>query len=73
LVAAGIEVLFDDRPVRPGVMFADAELIGLPQRVVLGERGLDRGVVEYRGRCDPAARDVPLEQIIALLQAPPVG
>ena len=70
LVAAGIEVLFDDRPVRPGVMFADAELIGLPHRVVLGERGLDRGVVEYRGRSDPAARDLPLEQIIAFLQAP---
>jgi prolyl-tRNA synthetase len=70
LVAAGIEVLFDDRPVRPGVMFADAELIGLPHRVVLGERGLDRGVVEYRGRSDPAARDLPLDQIVAFLQAP---
>jgi prolyl-tRNA synthetase len=38
--------------------------------VVLGERGLDRGVVEYRGRSDPAARDLPLDQIVAFLQAP---
>jgi prolyl-tRNA synthetase len=67
LVAAGIEVLFDDRGVRPGVMFADAELIGLPHRVVVGEKGLDRGVVEYRGRRDEAATDVPLDAIVAFL------
>ncbi len=67
LVAAGIEVLFDDRGVRPGVMFADAELIGLPHRVVVGEKGLDRGVVEYRGRSDEAAVDVPLDGIGAFL------
>ncbi len=67
LVAAGIDVLFDDRGVRPGVMFADAELIGLPHRVVVGEKGLDRGVVEYRGRRDEAATDVPLDAIVAFL------
>ena len=67
LVAAGIEVLFDDRGVRPGVMFADAGLIGLPHRVVVGEKGLDRGVVEYRGRSDEAAVDVPLDGIGAFL------
>ena len=67
LVAAGIEVLFDNRGVRPGVMFADAELIGLPHRVVVGEKGLDRGVVEYRGRSDEAAVDVPLDGIGAFL------
>ncbi len=67
LVAAGIEVLFDDRGVRPGVMFADAELIGLPHRVVVGEKGLDRGVVEYRGRRDAESSDVPLDEIVAFL------
>ena len=67
LTAAGIDVLLDDRPVRPGVMFADAELVGLPHRVVIGERGLDRGVIEYRGRRDAESRDVPLDQVVALL------
>ncbi|MEJ2479675.1 MAG: proline--tRNA ligase, partial [Acidihalobacter sp.] len=50
LVASGFEVLFDDREVRPGVMFADLELIGIPHRIVLGERGLDAGQAEYKGR-----------------------
>jgi prolyl-tRNA synthetase len=52
LCAAGIDVLLDDREVRPGVMFADMELVGIPHRVVLGERGLDKGQVEYKGRRD---------------------
>ena len=52
LVAAGIEVLLDDRDARPGVMFADMELIGIPHRVVVGERNLAIGQVEYRGRRD---------------------
>jgi len=52
LVAAGIEVLLDDRDARPGVMFADMELIGIPHRVVVSERNLAAGQVEYRGRCD---------------------
>ena len=53
LRAAGIEVLLDDRDARPGVMFADMELIGIPHRVVIGERNLAAGQLEYRGRRDP--------------------
>lgn len=52
LCAAGLEVLLDDRPLRPGVMFADADLIGIPHRLVLSERGLDAGEVEYKKRRD---------------------
>jgi prolyl-tRNA synthetase len=52
LCDAGIQVLMDDREVRPGVMFADMDLVGIPHRVVLGERGLDNGQVEYKGRSD---------------------
>ena len=48
--AAGLEVLVDDRQIRAGVMFADAELIGIPHRVVIGDRGLDKGTVEYKNR-----------------------
>jgi prolyl-tRNA synthetase len=68
LRAAGIDVLLDDRSVRPGFMFADMELIGIPHRVVLGERALDQGEVEYRGRRDPENRMLPLEDIVAFLQ-----
>ncbi|MCA1778063.1 MAG: proline--tRNA ligase, partial [Xanthomonadaceae bacterium] len=50
LTRAGIEVLLDDRPLRPGVMFADAELIGIPHVLVIGEKGLDNDIVEYRRR-----------------------
>jgi prolyl-tRNA synthetase len=60
LLAAGIDVLFDDRDARPGVMFADMELIGIPHRVVIGERGLDNGEVEYRARTDSENRMLPL-------------
>ena len=62
LERAGIEVLLDDRDERPGVMFADMELIGIPHRVVVGERGLKNGVAEYQGRRDTAARQVPLAE-----------
>jgi prolyl-tRNA synthetase len=58
---AGIEVLLDDRNVRPGVMFNDMELIGIPHRVVIGERGLDEGVLEYRRRTAPENETIPLE------------
>jgi len=68
LTEAGIEVLFDDRAVRPGVMFADMELIGIPHRIVLGDRGLDRGVVEYRARNDTENRDIALDEIVGLLK-----
>ncbi|MGR9107035.1 MAG: proline--tRNA ligase [Gammaproteobacteria bacterium] len=68
LVAAGIDVLFDDRKVRPGFMFADMELIGIPHRVVLSDRGLDTGTVEYKGRRDSANQEVPRDQIIGFLK-----
>ena len=68
LTAAGIEVLFDDRKERPGVMFADMELIGIPLRVTLGERGLDKGVAELKGRRDETHEEVPLERLVATIK-----
>jgi prolyl-tRNA synthetase len=65
LEAAGLEVLLDDRDVRPGFMFADMELIGIPHRIVVGERSLDEGKVEYRGRQESGNSFIPLEQITA--------
>ncbi len=67
LTNAGYEVLFDDRGERPGVMFADMELIGIPHRVVVGERGLKSGTVEYKGRRDTENQDIALEQLMAFL------
>jgi prolyl-tRNA synthetase len=58
---AGVEVLLDDRAVRPGVMFNDIELIGIPHRVVIGERGLDAGALEYRRRTAQDNETIPLE------------
>ena len=58
----GIDVLLDDRDERPGVMFADMELIGIPHRVVIGERGLKQGTIEYQGRRDKSARAVTLQE-----------
>ena len=60
---AGVEVLLDDRAVRPGVMFTDAELIGIPHRIVLGERGLDQGVAEYKHRGAEESEELPLDQV----------
>jgi prolyl-tRNA synthetase len=69
LGAAGFEVLLDDRDERPGVLLADQELIGVPYRVVIGERGLKEGVVEFQGRRDPEARKLPVGEVLAALQA----
>jgi prolyl-tRNA synthetase len=69
LQAAGIEVLLDDREVRPGVMFADMELIGIPHRVVVGDRNLAAGQVEYRGRCDADSVLLARDQLVAWLSA----
>jgi len=69
LAAAGIDVLFDDRDERPGVMFADMELIGIPHRVVVGERGLKEGKLEYQGRCDAASTPVAMGELIAFVKA----
>jgi len=68
LLDAGIDVLFDDRKVRAGFMFSDMELIGIPHRLVLGDRGLDKGMVEYRARTGSENQDIPLEEIIAFLK-----
>ena len=59
LTEAGLEVLTDDRDQRPGVKFKDADLIGIPLRVVIGERGLKDGTVELKWRTEPAARQIP--------------
>ena len=69
LTDAGIQVLFDDRKERPGVMFADMDLIGIPHRLVLSERGLDAGEVEYKARSGADAENWPLEGLTARLQA----
>jgi prolyl-tRNA synthetase len=67
LQAAGIDVLLDDRKERPGVMFADMELMGIPHRLVVGERHLASGMVEYKGRRDPESQLIPLESITEIL------
>ncbi len=69
LATAGIEVLLDDRDERPGVMFADLELIGIPHRIVIGDRGLKEGMVEYQGRQDAEAQRVPLVEIESFIRA----
>jgi len=66
---AGIDLLLDDRDERPGVLFADMELIGIPHRVVLSERGLAAGNAEYKGRRDEKPQDVPLKEIVAFLKS----
>ena len=68
LTAAGLEVLFDDRDVRPGVKFADAELIGIPHRLVVSERGLAAGELEYRHRRDEESRDLKREEALNVLK-----
>lgn len=65
LAAVGVDVLLDDRGERPGAMFADWELIGVPLRVVLSERGLKEGQVELQGRRDTEASRVPLDAAVA--------
>ncbi|MCF6281187.1 MAG: proline--tRNA ligase [Candidatus Polarisedimenticolaceae bacterium] len=68
LEATGIEVLLDDRDVRPGFMFADMELIGIPHRIVIGEKGLDEGSVEYRGREESENSIIPRDQVVSHLK-----
>jgi len=63
LQSAGIDVIVDDRGERPGVMFADWELIGVPHRVVIGERGLKEGKLEYQGRRDSVATAVAVTEM----------
>ena len=69
LLSLGVDVLLDDRGERPGAMFADWELVGLPHRVVLSDRGLKEGQVEYQGRRDAEATKLPLTELLAYLKA----
>ena len=69
MLAAGIDVILDDRGERPGAMFADWELIGVPHRVVIGDRGLKDGKLEYVGRRDAEATIVPLDEMLAFVQS----
>ena len=68
LQTAGIDVLLDDRLVRPGVMFSDMELIGIPHRIVVGEKNLDRNMLEYKARRDNDSQDIPRSDIISFLK-----
>ncbi len=68
LTAAGIDSLLDDRGERPGVMFAEADLMGIPHRLVIGERGLAEGVVEYKGRIDVEAQSVSFNNVVEFMQ-----
>ncbi|KXX63817.1 proline--tRNA ligase [Marichromatium gracile] len=68
LRAAGVDVLLDDRDARPGFMFADMELIGVPHRIVVGDKGLDQGMVEYKGRCDAEMQLVAVDAIVDFIR-----
>ena len=67
LQQAGFEVLLDDRDERPGVMFADMELLGIPHRVTVGQRGLERGIVEYHHRASGRDENVPVDSLVNTL------
>ena len=73
LQAAGLEVLFDDRDARPGVKFADAELIGIPHRLVISERGLEAGELEYRHRSDEESQMMKRDDALTLLVESSLG
>ena len=68
LTAMGIEVLFDDRKERPGVMFSDMELIGIPHTIVIGDRSLDNGEMEYKNRRAGSKENVAAEGIVEFLK-----
>jgi prolyl-tRNA synthetase len=68
LTDAGIEVLLDDRKVRAGFMFSDMELIGIPHRIVIGDRGLDSGTVEYQGRMDKESQNVEFGNLVSFIK-----
>ena len=68
LLTAGVDVILDDRGERPGAMFADWELIGVPHRITIGDKGLKEGVVEYQHRRDPEASKVAAAEVVALVK-----
>ena len=65
---AGIDVLLDDRDARPGVKFADSELMGIPHRIVIGERGLDAGKLEYRHRSATESTEIPMADPVGYIR-----
>jgi prolyl-tRNA synthetase len=69
LTGADFDVLLDDRDERPGVLLADQELIGIPYRFVIGDRGLKEGLIEFQGRRDPEASKLPVSEAVATLKA----
>ncbi|MCU4674513.1 proline--tRNA ligase [Catenovulum sp. 2E275] len=69
LTAAGADVIFDDRKERPGVMFADMELLGVPHVLVIGERNLDEGVVEYKNRQTGEKQTIAIDEAVAFIQS----
>jgi prolyl-tRNA synthetase len=69
LLSAGVDVMLDDRGERPGAMLADWELIGVPHRVVLGDRGLQAGEVEYQHRRDTESTKLPIDGLAQALLA----
>jgi prolyl-tRNA synthetase len=69
LTALGLEVLYDDRDARPGVKFADAELLGIPHRLVVAERGLEAGQLEYRYRRDSESTGFPAGEAVDFIKA----
>lgn len=69
LQAANVDVLLDDRDERPGVIFADMELIGIPHRIVISERGLKQNEIEYQGRTDATAQSIPLQNITEFIKS----
>ena len=68
LQEAGIEVLLDDRRERPGVMFADAELIGIPHRLTFSESGLDNGMIEYKSRSTGEELEISLVDVVDFIK-----
>ncbi len=66
---AGIEVMFDDRKERPGVMFADMELVGVPHTIVIGDRNIDAGVLEYKSRSTSEKQDIPMDEVIDFIKS----
>jgi prolyl-tRNA synthetase len=68
LQQAGVDVLLDDRGERPGVMFAESDLLGIPHRIVIGDRGLAEGKVEYKGRTDTEAQNLQVDDSVAFLR-----
>ncbi|MEP6677746.1 MAG: YbaK/EbsC family protein, partial [Betaproteobacteria bacterium] len=73
LRAAGVDVLLDDRGLRPGVMFADLELIGIPHRITIGDRGLAAGQIEYQGRREAVVTQVPVGDVAAWVRGRVAG